>query len=745
MIDPTPPAPLTDPAAVPSPEPVKTILRDQAPPDGARGALVRRLLADIAEAKKHHEPAFKIMREDMKFVAGYQVQGKRPTDNRVQVNFVQKHVNDRVADLYAKNPVFTASRRKRLDFAIWDGQEASLAQAAQAMAAAQATGQPPDPQTMALLKDVADGVARRHMLDSVGQTLEVLFDFAIDEQVPKFKVQLKQLVRRTQTCGVGYIKPGYQRELQKRPDEETRLPDITDRVANIERLQEEASDEEAGSDSSEAERLKVAQAAMQAEPDVIVREGLIFDFPASTRIIPDLKTRQLTGWVGSDWVAEMFLYSPEEIEETYQIDIGSSYTGYTVGQYGVVTRSDKAAARKACVYEVYHRKDGVVYTLCEGYPDFLTDPTPPEVFIDQFFPWYPLAFNGLESEDDLFPQSDVRLLRSVQLETNRSLDALRQHRIANRPLYVGQKGKLENKELKNLAEAAAHELIMLQGLDSGEKIENVIQELRRAGIDPNLYETADLFNMVRYVVGVSEPDVGNMGDSATQSSIAESARVSSTASNSDDLDDCLSSVARASGGILLREMSKDTVVNVVGPGAVWPEMSREQIAEQIYLEIEAGSSGRPNSAAETAKFERLAPILVQIPGISPAWLAQYAIKTLDAKLDYEDAILSNFPSIVAQNALAGRQIQPGTGNPATDPAAQGGAGANNAPNHDVSAGGPQAAHPTPHDQAGGPAPPAGGAPVAPAAPAHHVSYPAHAPAVPPLPAATAPPHQGVPL
>ena len=97
----------------------------------------------------------------------------------------------------------------------------------------------------------------------------------------------------------------------------------------------------------------------------------------------------------------------------------------------------------------------------------------------------------------------------------------------------------------------------------------------------------------------------------------------------------------------------------------------------MFLDIEAGSSGRPDQARELQNFERLAPILMQIPGIAPNFLAKEAISRMDDSIDLEDAIADGQPSIMAQNA-----VQPGAsaGPPGSQPpGAQGPQGSANAP------------------------------------------------------------------
>jgi septal ring-binding cell division protein DamX len=161
-------------------------------------------------------------------------------------------------------------------------------------------------------------------------------------------------------------------------------------------------------------------------------------------------------------------------------------------------------------------------------------------------------------------------------------------------------------------------------------------------------------------------------------------------------------MAQAAGQILLLNVSVDTVKEIVGPGAVWPTLTKGDVAKNVILDIEAGSSGRPNQAQELQNFERLAPILMQIPGITPMFLAQQALTRLDDSIDLDGAIADGQPSVLAQNGVqpgASTGLGPGAGNPA----AQGPRGQSNAPG----APSPQSSAPTPMNAAP-PGPPSQG-------------------------------------
>jgi len=146
------------------------------------------------------------------------------------------------------------------------------------------------------------------------------------------------------------------------------------------------------------------------------------------------------------------------------------------------------------------------------------------------------------------------------------------------------------------------------------------------------------------------------------------------------------------------------VQRIVGPGAAWPQLNRQQIIEEVTMTVKAGSSGRPNSAAELAKMERAMPWLQQMNGISMAPFGEKACHLLD--IDAEEAVIEGLPSQVALNAMAGKLAQQGAAGAAPvsdDPNAQGGAGGDNAEKPMENEPGPQPAYPTVnYDQQGNP-------------------------------------------
>lgn len=654
-------------------------------PTERRKALVSDLTARIKSAKAFHEKPFKQMFKDMDAaLKGYD--DAEWNDTNYVANILQRHVQQRTAALYAKNPQAVATRRDRMDYAVWDGEETSLAMAYQASQTASQAALPVPFEAQAIIQDYMAGQNHRKMLDNVAKTLEQLFDYFMNEQTPSFKSQMKGLVRRVITCGVGYVKVGFQRDMDRMPEVAAQIADVQGQIDYIQRIAKGAAKGEINQDDPQIEELMLSLKALTEEPMMIVREGLLFDFPEASSIIIDPMCRQLRGFVGANWIAHEMYLSPNDVEEIYGVDIKDKFNSYDVkgrlmsdGQYerkayGEIDINKTQREGLVLVYEYYDQKSGLQYCLADGYEDFLREPMAPDVKVESFFPIFPLVFNEIEHKDVLFPPSDIKLLMPMQNEYNRARQGLREHRRANRPKYAAPAGMLEDADKEKLATHPANAVIELQALASGQKVNDVIQPVQQIGIDPNLYEVRTIFDDVQLVVGAQEANFGGVSKAtATETSIAESSRMSSLGANIDDLDSFMSEVARAAGQIMLYEMSADEVKKIVGRGAAWPEMTREEIMEEVFLQIEAGSTGKPNRAAELQNIERIMPFLLQIPGIDPSWLAKELLKRLDDKLDITQAIVDKIPSIVAMNQSQGE----GTGNPALAGAPSG--GASNAP------------------------------------------------------------------
>lgn len=639
-------------------------------------ALCKGVKADI----EHWEYAFKRMREWRDFARGIQWPGDSKAtlsdaERRYVANVTMRHLKQRTASIYAKNPTYNWRRSKRMNHQVWDGTAQQL-QMAQALIQG---GMDPTGEQMRIVMDAMQAKTEGEMAKKIGETLTALYSYFMREQTPPTKKMMKWMILRSLTCGVAYIKQTFQRATDLPPDTRRALQDHMTQLAKMERMAAEMQEGEITQDDPEMEELRLMIQSLENQPHIILREGLALDYPDSTNIIPDRNMTYLPGFLGCSYVTEQYCLTPAQVREVYGVKMEpGSYTEYiddntypsTQTTGGGQSDSSKSTVR---VWEIWHREDNLVYTVCDGYHDFLEEPHEPITYTERFFPWFVYAPNSVDDPSDPFPPSDVELMMPQQMEINRAGEALRQHRFAARPGWVTGSAMPEE-DVHKIESRKAHSLMVLKSLTPEDDVRQKFQPFPTSPIDMNLYQTSTVFADILRSVGTQEANLGGAsGATATETSIAESSRQSTLTSANDEFDELLTEMARAGGQILIMEMSQEKVVEIVGRGAVWPEATREDVAREIHLEVQAGSSGRPNQAQEAAIIERLYPLLFQIPGLSPEKLGKHAVRVVDDSAPYEDWIDMSQMPIMALNGQLQAQANGQAG------ASQGPEGGNNAP------------------------------------------------------------------
>jgi hypothetical protein len=237
------------------------------------------------------------MRQDM-VVARRGADPKWP-ENHYVANITGRHIRQMVSALYAKNPKSVARRRPRLDFQVWDENEQTLMAAIQItqqfsmamqtspMAQASAMGlAPPMPippevqQAQLLIQDFQAGMRERGLIDQLGKTLEILFEYYMKEQKPvEFKTSMKQLVRRVRTVGCGFAKIAFQREVGPSAIVVGQIADVRDQLNHIKALMRYTQDVEGEASTEDLKakqhELELSMESLKSQELVLLREGLV--------------------------------------------------------------------------------------------------------------------------------------------------------------------------------------------------------------------------------------------------------------------------------------------------------------------------------------------------------------------------------------------------------------------------------------------------------------------------------------
>lgn len=595
-------------------------------------------------AKKRWKDDFDRMRENMKFTANLQREGQDKIESKYYIaNLVIRNINQKVASLYARNPQAKWERRPRRDFVIWDEKVESLLPVIQKTQA----GIPLTLTDMALVQDYIHGMQFRALLDNVGDTLQKLYQYNIDEHDPNFKMQLKQLVRRTCITGVGYVRVGFERDIESILQSTGMSNQTVDRAKRAKLILDELIEQGVDESDQRWEQLRTLFSSMGmavSEGALQTRERLVFDFLPSTSVIPDEHCTCLKGFVGA---RRVFIEKRVPLEEARafferpDLKVGETQPAND----SMPVEVEKDDQQDITIIEVLDKATKTSFFIAQGHKDYLQAPEPLEPAVGGFWPLFALTFNDIEADTSekkvsIFPPSDVDLMRHPQKEWNRTREELRNHRKANAPTYLTQKGWLTEEDKNALIAAQPNQVIELSGVPPDADVRKAFAVLERQPIDPNLYNTDPLLQDILLSVGAQEANIGpaNPNTTATGQTIAEQSRNIGLGSNVDDLDDFLTQIARAAGDIALQSFSAEVVKEIVGPGAVWPDMpeTRQNFLKEIYLKIVASSSGRPNNALEIAKWERVAPILSGV-GANPMFMVRETLKRLDDRIDVAEA------------------------------------------------------------------------------------------------------------
>ena len=683
--------------------------------DRARGQFITQMLDRIRDTReKTHKYAYDMMRKSaQRAYAGCDAAWEQA--DKYVANQLQRYVNQRVATLYAKNPRIEAKRRRQMDYALWDGTPESLMQArqtvdmhAQMLMAGDIMGAA-NPQILqqvddarAILEEVQEAAQRRLMLDRLGRTMECLLEWAWNEQQPEFKKIAKGAVRRSIVYSVGWIQLGYQRAMEPAPDRQKRIDDITDQVAAAEALAARIEADKLPEDAPDIERLRLTLQSIQQEPEILAYEGLTFDEVDPSTVTVDPACTDLSSLSGAGWVARHWLLTPQEVQECWGVDLKTSqFTPYepqgSKQEWFATRPSATDTDPRVMVFRVWHAATRTTFVIADGYRDYIVPPEAPDTPIDNFFPLF--AFVPNVTPGWLYPKSDIELLWHMQKNHNAQREDLAAHRRRNRPGWVGRMGALETEDIEALKSNEINGYVELKGLNPNEPVNAVIQAKPTAPIDPNLYDTSQVLDDWQRVAGSADAAAMGavQGATATESAIAEGSRDTSRTSQVDDIDGWLSAIALAAGQTALAQFDEATVREIVGPGAVWPTMDRRQIASMVRLKIAAGSSGRPNTAALSAKLRDMGPLLMQVPGFAP-FIQRKMVEVFDEDTDPDEIIAAGMPSIVAMNTMmTGKGSAPDDDmaeDPEDDPEAQGDEGGSEAPSPDEAGGEARPAFPS---------------------------------------------------
>ena len=452
-------------------------------------------------------------------------------------------------------------------------------------------------------------------------TLQIILNEELERA--DLKKVAKQVLRSCMTSKIGIVKVTYQRDYYTDPLVSREFNDAQDSLARIQSdvraLTEDGS--YYGDKDELIEEVKNTIAGLQAQVEVMQREGLNLGFVRPEDFRMDTSLDTLQEYHSAKWIANVTWMTPEDVSDRFQIskERVKEFTIYKRTDAGILNRltrdegmqiqSTEDVNLAIGVWEYWDRVTQSVYTWADGGKKWLREPYHPTRMGDKFFPYFLLGLNWIDGQE--WPVSETELLMNLQDEYNTIRSQMSKHRELSAPFFVADASRVNYEDIEVFSNAQIGEIALINA--SGQDVKTVFQPATSPPMNPIMYDTAPLRTDMEWISGLGDAQRGGImrAKTATEANIQQEGLATRIQEKIDATEDWLKELAWFSSEILLQEVTPDRAVAIAGPNAFWPILNKQQLYDSIYVDIAAGSTGLPDTNEERMRWIELMPIIMQ--------------------------------------------------------------------------------------------------------------------------------------
>lgn len=523
------------------------------------------------------------------------------------------------------------------------------------------------------------GLARMEDARKLAKTMQPLI--AQTWRIGALKRSAKKTVRSGLSVGPGWLKAIWQDSLGVVPLSATRQDDLQDnmrRIATLERDIAAGKCEYPDAAQAELAELRAGLSEMQ-EPES--SRGMVYDFvPAEDITVPEDVART-EDYLESPWLGHRIFIPFEEAKEKLprvadvlnratcyvQVKARPSNEAVSPGPLADLSAEDADSYRQVpgsgtgiegttggciCVHEIWHKAANRIYTMVEGLDRWGRDPYSPDPATKRWYSFFRLAY--IEVDGRRHPQSLVERSMTQLDEYNRLRCNQREHRRRAIPKSGFDRRTVSKDEAAKIEGGGVGEMIGLN-LTGDADPSKAVFPIVYPQYDAALYDTSDVRSELEMIWGIQEALSSSIrtAKTATEAEIQQSGTEGRESYKRDSTEDWLTEIAIYTAEVGLQKYTRDEVITLVGPDAFWPSagaprLKIEDLRTLISIEIRAGSSGKPNTAARRQAWSVLLPQLQsaimqigQLRGATPQQVAdcleQLLIETVERTGDRIDA------------------------------------------------------------------------------------------------------------
>lgn len=451
----------------------------------------------------------------------------------------------------------------------------------------------------------------------------------------KLKKRGRRLVRSGLTVGAGVLKSTFQARTGHSPQTQKQIRDLVTNQQRVQRLLREMEEdaEDRGKLEQQARELAEQLATLQKQPEQTLARDYVLEvvrpenhtvasgyalgdaedapwqaerIPMRLKLAKDLFPRIPE----EDW-GKAALYHARKPEPLRNESPAMVQNRQAKDADGFVAGCDDGQGEPfVMVIEFWDAEANLVRTAIEGIKCWAKEAwTPPAT--SRFYPYFLMLVgeSGEERHPVSLPSRSAKLID----EYNRITSQERKHRKRCLPKIAFNAGGIDAKEVKRLTDADVGELVALKFANPELDISKLLKEVAYPAFDAALYDRSRLRNELETLWGIQEALSGGVeaAKTATEADIQQQGFQSRTTGRRESLDSLLNELAYYSAELLRAKLTTEEVEAIAGPHAYWPkyEGPDKDALRLVTVEIVAGSSGKPNSAADKQNWATLLPIL----------------------------------------------------------------------------------------------------------------------------------------
>lgn len=598
-------------------------------PNEERAAIAKREWDEFAAAQAFDVNARRQYERDRRYAAG-----TADVTWAVNANLLGSYIDILVSYIYARNPKVSVRPSEQC----------------------QIVYEPPlDPtDSMGAIQRYQDQETRRKYSteqQAFAKTLQIVITRLWKEG--KLKPAMKKVVRAGFSVAIGWFKAVLLFDTKTDPQVQNQVNDIRDNLARIEKLKADLIDDGTGAERPREvliTELKEQQQGLEAKIEIILRKAFAIDFVSSEHMQVALDIHDVDDYLEAGWVANI-VYRPLEQARTDFPDVteeewktATTYTQREPTNYAALTSIDGEPALMAMdprgeahqyvssgtagsytgttmpggqeplkfvkVVEKWDQRVSLIKTMVEGLKRLPKEPFAPRFGTSRFYPYFQVEFFPVDG--DRHAQSMSWRLSKLQDEYAASRSSFRQTRQRSVPGVIFNASQIGRDMAKKLQDGTESEYIAIELTDPTRPVGDSFAAKPIPKIDPGLFDNSLIIGDMEKLSGVQEAlqTSQTVEKTATQAEIEQGGFAARTTAQRDCVEECLSEFALYTAEIALQGFTTKEVQKMAGPLAFWPEqLPLEAVTQMLNVEIEAGSTGRPNTAAERQSWAELLPLI----------------------------------------------------------------------------------------------------------------------------------------